>query len=656
MKTINKTRPLIIFLIITIIFMTVCVQPADAVVCVDATSSEVMEELTSDIENYRSGAINSETVYTDISPMIGDDEWKASIDEGYKNELEARSKFFDICKKFAEYVDDLIKAYEAANPPPTPVTPKSVTVSASSSDDISVNISTLKSELNNFNVALNAFAFGSDADSIMTYASSLNSMIETDEMETLFIALSEAHQDFNTAKKEFIDLLEALLAEVQEEIAIYGPIDAKRETSAYHLLEPQKIKNETMWDCIWFGNYTTLSSDSFEPIKWRVLAIECDYALLISDMLLDIGGVCDNSEGDPWEDCSLRNWLNNDFYNKAFNDEEKESIKETAVTTEDSPILFDGVPAALGGNATKDRVFIPSLSEVTNEEYGFFTNYYEKPEDNNSRPHGISSTRVACNTKYAVKKGAWMNELYEYMPKLVNKGNWWLRTRSYNDKNYYVAYRGNITDQYSNYDEWSIRPCIRIDLSFRTWKHAGRVWSDGSVREVAIPEKKTDISDAVVSGVSSKTYTGKARTQKFDVIHNGSLLIKGTDYAVSYKNNTKIGKASVTIKGINKYEGSLTKTFKIKPAKVTGLKLTTPKSKQLKVTWSKAKGGVSYNVWYRVKGTSKWKKTTATGTSKLLKKLKAGKTYQVKVRAFKKVNGTTYTGAWTAIKSLKVKK
>ena len=249
-----------------------------------------------------------------------------------------------------------------------------------------------------------------------------------------------------------------------------------------------------------------------------------------------------------------------------------------------------------------------------------------------------------------------MNELYEYMPKLLNKGNWWLRTRSYNDKNYYVAYRGNITDQYSNYDEWSIRPCIRIDLSFRTWKHAGRVWSDGSVREVPIPEKKIDISDAVVSGVSSKTYTGKARTQKFDVIHNGSLLIKGTDYAVSYKNNTKIGKASVTIKGINKYEGSLTKTFKIKPAKVTGLKLTTPKSKQLKVTWSKAKGGVSYNVWYRVKGTSKWKKTTATGTSKLLKKLKAGKTYQVKVRAFKKVNGTTYTGAWTAIKSLKVKK
>jgi len=42
-------------------------------------------------------------------------------------------------------------------------------------------------------------------------------------------------------------------------------------------------------------------------------------------------------------------------------------------------------------------------------------------------------------------------------------------------------------------------------------------------------------------------------------------------------------------------------------------------------------------------------------TSKLIKSLKGGKTYQVKVRAIKKVNKTTFYGKWTAIKSLKVK-
>ena len=85
------------------------------------------------------------------------------------------------------------------------------------------------------------------------------------------------------------------------------------------------------------------------------------------------------------------------------------------------------------------------------------------------------------------------------------------------------------------------------------------------------------------------------------------------------------------------------------------MKLTSPEAKQLKVTWSKAKGSVNYQIWYRLKGNTTWKKTTATDTSKLLKNLTAGKTYQVKVRAYKKVSGTTYKGAWTAVKEFKVK-
>ena len=63
-----------------------------------------------------------------------------------------------------------------------------------------------------------------------------------------------------------------------------------------------------------------------------------------------------------------------------------------------------------------------------------------------------------------------------------------------------------------------------------------------------------------------------------------------------------------------------------------------------------------HNAAYRVKGTSTWKKTTVVSTLKRLKFLKGGKTYQVKVRALKTMSGTNYYGAWTSIKSLKVKK
>ena len=137
----------------------------------------------------------------------------------------------------------------------------------------------------------------------------------------------------------------------------------------------------------------------------------------------------------------------------------------------------------------------------------------------------------------------------------------------------------------------------------------------------------------------------------------GVELVNGKEYTVTYASGRKaIGKYKVTVTFISNYTGEKVLNFTIKPPKVTGLKLTSPKSKQLKVTYSKASGGVSYQIWYRVKGTSTWKKTTTTGTSKLIKKLKGGKTYQIKVRAFKKVSGTTYYGAWTTVKSLKVKK
>ena len=160
--------------------------------------------------------------------------------------------------------------------------------------------------------------------------------------------------------------------------------------------------------------------------------------------------------------------------------------------------------------------------------------------------------------------------------------------------------------------------------------------------------------------LSATAYTYSGSTKKPTVTVNdtaGNKLVKDTDFTVTYTSGRKaIGKYKVTVKFKGKYAGEKALSFAIKPPKVTNLKVTSPKAKQLKVAWTKAKGGVSYQIWYKVKGTSTWKKTTATGTSKLIKSLKGGKTYQVKVRAYKKVSGTTYTGAWTSVKTVKVKK
>ena len=95
------------------------------------------------------------------------------------------------------------------------------------------------------------------------------------------------------------------------------------------------------------------------------------------------------------------------------------------------------------------------------------------------------------------------------------------------------------------------------------------------------------------------------------------------------------------------------KTFKINPKQaiiastVVGKKQMTVKAK---TTVSKT-GGATYQIWYKIKGNSTWKKTTSTKQSKVIKSLTKGKKYQVKIRAIKKVGTTTYYGKWSLIKT-----
>ncbi|MCD8157303.1 MAG: S8 family serine peptidase, partial [Clostridiales bacterium] len=79
-----------------------------------------------------------------------------------------------------------------------------------------------------------------------------------------------------------------------------------------------------------------------------------------------------------------------------------------------------------------------------------------------------------------------------------------------------------------------------------------------------------DISGATVSGISSSyTATGSAITPTPTVTYSGVTLTKGTDYTVSYSNNTAPGTATITITGIGNYTGTKQVTFTIVKASQT---------------------------------------------------------------------------------------
>ena len=78
-----------------------------------------------------------------------------------------------------------------------------------------------------------------------------------------------------------------------------------------------------------------------------------------------------------------------------------------------------------------------------------------------------------------------------------------------------------------------------------------------------------DISTAEVTGITAKTYTGKAITQTPVVTVGGKTLEAGTDYDVTYSNNTNVGTATVTITGKGNYTGTKDVTFAITAKKIT---------------------------------------------------------------------------------------
>ena len=181
---------------------------------------------------------------------------------------------------------------------------------------------------------------------------------------------------------------------------------------------------------------------------------------------------------------------------------------------------------------------------------------------------------------------------------------------------------------------------------------ATEVTADGQLLHPLVP-----IGDCEIAPIADQAYTGKAKKPKPVVTYGGTTLERGVDYEVAYKNNTDIGKATVTVTGKGGFRGAKKATFKILPKKVAVSALT-PGKGRLTVQWKKT-AGAGYQLQYSLRKDFSSKKTvtiarTAT-VRKVLKGLKSGKTYYVRLRGYKKVNGKVYVSKWSKVKSAKVK-
>ncbi len=111
--------------------------------------------------------------------------------------------------------------------------------------------------------------------------------------------------------------------------------------------------------------------------------------------------------------------------------------------------------------------------------------------------------------------------------------------------------------------------------------------------------------------------------------------------------------------GASDDEGGDTDTEQVFVPDVKDLKVASDKKGELSITWTDSDKAKGYQVAYSTSGqfaSSKTKMVNAGGSSKRIKKLKAGKKYYVRVRAFVKTSDGTLYGAWSKKTSVKIKK
>lgn len=158
----------------------------------------------------------------------------------------------------------------------------------------------------------------------------------------------------------------------------------------------------------------------YEPLKWRVL--DAVTGLLVCDSIIDSqaynnyflysgseywGDSSQTYYASNWEYSSLREWLNNDFFNTAFSKTQQDRIKEL---TRENKSTYN---SKYDSNPTSDKITLLSNNDFLNTSYGF-----------SSSSSTNDTARQRKGTDYAKCQGLWVSTNSSY------SGNSWWRLRS----------------------------------------------------------------------------------------------------------------------------------------------------------------------------------------------------------------------------------
>lgn len=192
----------------------------------------------------------------------------------------------------------------------------------------------------------------------------------------------------------------------------------------------QKLTEDlNVGDTFFFGRYEqdNDASNGEEDIEWVILKKEAGKVLAVSVKALESKPFNNTSGNIAWRNSSVRSWLNNNFYNTAFNREEKTKIQSQRLET----------------MTGKDQVFLLSLKEATT--------YFPTAADRLCKP-----------SVYAANHGAYINH--------DTGGSWWLLRTSATQSGYVVSVNSDGTVDYDGGKVESLNGTVRPAIWISTTK------------------------------------------------------------------------------------------------------------------------------------------------------------------------------------------
>ena len=245
------------------------------------------------------------------------------------------------------------------------------------------------------------------------------------------IKLERAEAALNEGRvRKALDLLSGL--EESEAVAALRERIDNMEIPAFDV---SAYSDAQVGDVIEFGEYQ--QDNGVEPIRWLVLERKDDRLLLLSERILDTQKYDNSRQPATWEDCSLRAWLNSDFFETAFSEMERTIICETPVSAGTNPSYPDADP----GSEVTDRVFLLSIEEVM------------------KYPH-LQNKLKRTATAYAQENGCIVSD--------DNTAAWWLRSPGKNNSSAAAVLRTGWIDSIgmvTYVDVVGVCPAVWIDVA-----------------------------------------------------------------------------------------------------------------------------------------------------------------------------------------------